>query len=334
MASDEGTGGGHAATTPPGLGGPEGPVAPILPTGAEPPPAGTASALEVHARPRRRRTVLTVGALVAGAVAAAVAVPLTTGGGQSSSGAVADAVASTLTARTADVTFNATVQAAGTTVYLTGTGQADFAGNAMSLAAGATEWGHRTTLNEIVVNGTLYLGVPGLSTVEPGKTWVSLDVSAIQGSGASTLSPGAVGTANNPVAILRTLERAGGTVQQLGASTQGGTAVTGYRVVLDGAELAAQAAKEHLPEWLRQAESTIALTGMTLTVYVATTGLLHSMDIKTSASESGTPVVADETLAFSTFGTAVTVEAPSSTTVITMQQFLQATAGLGTEAQT
>jgi hypothetical protein len=74
----------------------------------------------------------------------------------------------------------------------------------------------------------LYERAPGVSTVEPGRSWITIDLSRL-GSAAGT-SAGALGTAGNPAVILQGLGQSTRAVVAVGPAVVDGTDVQEYRL--------------------------------------------------------------------------------------------------------
>lgn len=287
-------------------------------------------AAPVTAPPSSRRAVRTLSGLLALLVAAAVALPVLGGRAPDPAAALVAAVDSTLGRHTSDLSLQATVSAGSQALAMTGTGQVDYAGHRLSLDVTAHGPGSSPTaggaaslhVRELLLGGTLYEQVPGMGSVAPGKSWVSLGLATVGASGAAASPTGGWGAAANPLDLLPLLQKTGGTVQALGQSTQGGQTVTGYRVTWDRTALASQLAKADLPSYLRAAQSSLDLGGMTLTLEVAGTGLLSSLAVDLHGTAGGSAFSMTLDMAFSTFGTAVDISAPPATQVLTFRQFL------------
>jgi hypothetical protein len=169
-------------------------------TGLVPPPMQPA-------RKRRGLIAAMVGIVVAAALAATLV--LVPGGGPNAEAAAAvlRAVNGTLADKTAHVRLDMQVSAGAVSMTGSGSGDIDMNQNAMQVQLSMAAGGQSLDLRVIYLGGTVYEGVPGLSQLEPGKSWVSLDLSALT---QSTPSPtGAFGLGNNPTAMLRLLAQRG-----------------------------------------------------------------------------------------------------------------------------
>jgi len=268
-------------------------------------------------------------------VAFGVALPLVDKGPSPTAGSaravLQSAVTSTLGKTTAHITMSGTTNVEGHTATVTGSGELDFAAHSVEVQVGSTVAGHQTTVQEIFDGTTLYLDVPGLSSLAPGKSWVSVNLSSTATSNGLT----SFGTVSNPTSFLALLQQEGATVRSLGPSTQGGTQVQGYQVTLDKNAIESELSKEaaNLPAWLRSAVGSVGFNGLDATVYVDSAGLLRSEAVSFSMSIGGASTSVDETLTFSTYGAPVTIEPPPSASVVTFEQIAQRlSAGSGTTA--
>jgi hypothetical protein len=248
---------------------------------------------------------------------------------QSASATVINAVNSTVSDGTAHVTLSMNGQAVGTNVNATGAGGIDFADNALSLQVTAGVGGHQETLNEIYLGGVVYEAIPGLSTIAPGKSWVSIDLSALQKAAAQ--SPGADGLGSNPGVMLKVLAQQGNTVVPLGPSTVDGVPVNGYSVTVNTASVVQQLKKADLPAWMEESVSGLKVHDVKLRVFIDNSGLLRSYETQiTESTAAAGSITLDETLDFSDYGTPVTVTAPPAGQVESFQQLLQSV-GSGTQ---
>jgi hypothetical protein len=245
------------------------------------------------------------------------------GGSQSASAKVANAVTTSLNDRTAHVTMTLTGTVVGANVTGTGSGGIDFTNNAEQLQMTVGADGKQEPINAVYLGGVVYESLPGLSTLVPGKSWLSIDLSALKKEEAQDPSAGSLGS--NPAVMLQMLAQQGNTVVPLGPSTVDGTAVDGYSVTMDTSRVAQQIKKANLPAWMQQAVSGLKVHDAHVKVYVDHSGLLRSMvnQVSESTSLAGNASFT-ETLDFSDYGTPVTVTAPPASQVESFEQLLQA----------
>jgi hypothetical protein len=281
--------------------------------------------------PRRRRRRRLVTGLVALVLAATAGLVFAVDGGMSAEAeaAVIRSVNTTMANRTAHVSMNVAVSTPSGNVTGTGTGDIDFGQNAMQLDLTVGVPGHELQMQAVYLAGSIYEQIPGIGRLIPGKSWISLDLSSLGASGVR--SPSALGTGDNPAAMLRLLTEEGNTVVPLGSSTIGGTPVQGYSVSLDPASIKAQLANANLPAWMTTALSQVDVQNTTLKVFVDGSGLLRRFTLGlTETVSASVKVTVDENLDFSDYGAAVNVTAPPPDQVASFSQFLQDAQASGT----
>jgi hypothetical protein len=289
------------------------------------PPSPTTSPLwpppqPVRARRPRRSLLALVGAA---AVAVVVVALLVVGGGGGNAGAVVvNAVNSTLGDKTAAITMEMHGSAGGQDVDLSGSGAVDFTSNAMKLGMTVPADGQQIQVQVIYVGNTVYVAVPGLGQLAPGKSWLSVDLSSVSPSAAAG-STGGLGAGGNPAAMLRLLAERGNTVKPLGASTLDGVSVQGYSVSVGQSALQSELASGDVPSWMRQAMSNVNLGALDFDVFVDGQGRLRRESMSMQMSAGSVPVSFTMALDFSDYGSPVDVSAPPAGQVLDMQQFLQ-----------
>jgi hypothetical protein len=268
---------------------------------------------------------------VGAVVALVVSAVLVFGGGTSAEAAVLNAVNTTMADKTAHITLTVSANGDGQAINATGTGGIDFTQSAMQLQMPISVDGQQITLQEIYSGDTLYEGIPGLDQLEPGKSWLSLDLSSIvKAAGQDSTS-----VFNNPAAMLRVLGQQGNTVTSLGASTVDDVSVQGYEVTISPAALRADLAKADLPSWMRQAMANVSPGVEHVKVYVDSQGLLRREALNIQMSLGSSPLAMTALVDFSAYGAPVSVSAPPADQVVSFQQFLQdAQAALGSQTST
>ena len=241
------------------------------------------------------------------------------GSGKSAEAAVIDSVNTTMADQTAHVTMNLAVSTPSANVTGSGTGGIDFGQNAMQLQMTVGVSGQELQMQAVYVAGSIYEQIPDLGQLIPGKSWISLDLSSLGVSGGQSSS--ALGSGNNPTAMLRLLTQQGNTVVPLGSSKIGGTPVQGYSVTLDPAAIKAQLAHANLPSWMATALSQLNVQNTTLMVYVDGSGLLRRFSLDLTETVATVKVTVDESLDFADYGAAVNVTAPPPDQVASFGQF-------------
>jgi hypothetical protein len=290
---------------------------------------GTETGLPESLAPKKRsRGPLAVMVSIVVVILLVVGAVVIFGNSESASAEVINAVNSTLSNGTAHVTMNISGQAVGTNVSGTGSGSIDFTNNALELQMSIEADGQQVPVTAIYLGGMVYETIPGLSTITPGKSWVSIDLSALQN--ATKANPSSQGLGNDPGVMLQMLARQGNTVVPLGPSTVGGVAVNGYSVTVNPASIEQQIKNANLPSWMQQAVKSLKVHDIAMKVYVDNAGLLRSFEVQTSESSGAAGTVSiDETLDFSDYGTSVSVTAPPAGQVESFQQLEQAAATQG-----
>jgi hypothetical protein len=253
----------------------------------------------------------------------AVILPIVGSTATADAAVVVSATKATLAARTAHLDLSATVTADGQTVTLTGSGDVDFSQPAATLTIGGSLAGQSASFSEIVIGTTTYEQIPQLSTIEPGKSWISADLGAFEKS-ASAQSP----LSNvDPAYTLGLLDQQGAAVTSLGTSTVGGVYCNGYEVNISNAQI--QSELQKLPSWMQQSVAQLNFSGITLDVYVAVgSNELHRIAISTQVGANGHTVGVNIDEDFSQYGEAVSIAAPPDYEVVSLTQFLQ-DAGVG-----
>jgi len=182
-------------------------------------------------------------------------------------------------------------------------------------------------LKEVFVGDTIYLSLPQLAGLVPGKPWIS-----------QPLTPAALIAPRNsdPDALLAMLGASGNQVVSLGASDIDGTAVDGYRVTVRPAGLEARLAMAGLPAGITAAAEHAAGTSSdAVTVYVADgTGQVRRLVTNVDLSLGSHPVVAAVTEDFGSYGTPAAVSPPPAGQVQTLSQFQSAVQGAAPKVTT
>jgi hypothetical protein len=269
-----------------------------------------------------KRPLVGIAAALVVVLAVVSSLVLVIGGGKSAEAEVITAVDSTLADHTAHMNMTYSAGPANSSVTGSGSGAVNFSQNALELHMTVSAAGHEVPMDASYLGGVAYLNIPGLDQLVPGKSWISIDFSALQQ--ASSQNPGTMGATNNPSAMLRVLAQQGNTVVPLGSSTVDGVAVQGYSVTFNAASIRSHLNQGHLPSWMQQALSNVNFEGMGAKVFVDDPGLLRRMTVHmTMTAGSSGPVTMDESLDFSDYGTPVSVSAPPPDQVLSFEQFLQ-----------
>ncbi len=261
-------------------------------------------------RPSRRRWILLAGAAVVVLVVVAVGAYLAFGASSSSAGGsaqVAKAAHHILHKKSVDVSLTVKVVSTGSS-DLTGSGAFDLASDSGTMTMTPVDGGSRGTEQMLFVGQTVYVSFSNVSVLEPGKRWISADVTEL-GSASSAIGSDAssiVKILGNPAASVQQLESSGLTVTSLGSSTYDGTPVQGYRVVLNGSAVDGVSAGSHSSE----------------TIYVTSKHhLLVAIVVPVTVDTSGGPFPETLTLSFTNYGTPVSVATPAPSEVVSLGQY-------------
>ncbi len=279
-------------------------------------------------RPRRRGVLVGAGVSLAAVIALVVGLVGTAGNpttsATGSSGAVVlTSARSTLAAKTADLHLSLVMRVPGAgQVTGTGDGVVDFGADSGQVTVRYTglpqEGGSQLT--EIFVGPTLYLSIPGISDVVPGKSWISEPVSS-----SSSMTPGS----SNPAAMFQLLTEQGDTVSTLGPSTIDGEAVHGYHVSINEATIEQELAHSGVPSAeMQQAESMFGSAGLEMSVFIGDGDhLLRRITFSMHLTVRSLSLSAEATEDISNYGTPVSITTPPADQVVPLSQFMQAAAG-------
>lgn len=282
-------------------------------------------------QPRRRRPsatlVLSVLVVVLIAFGAAVYVARTVGQHpQGASATLTAAVGNTIADRTADMSVTTSVSLGSQTITATGSGVVDFGDNSSEVELSTQALGQRISEQSISVGGTVYVDPPGVSTVVPGKSWISIDIgNASAGPSGLTSGSAAEGTGDNPAGMLQLLRQRGATVTALGPSTVTGVPVQGYSVTFSPTQIQTMLNSASVPAWLRGMLSTITVGGIDDHVYIDGSGHLRLVTMNFTETVGGSRTVTmHQSFELSDYGLPVTITAPPAIDVVTFSTFLKA----------
>ncbi len=285
--------------------------------------AGTADFVAPLPRSHRsthRRSLIGAGATIAVVVALVCGVALhtatTTAVPVTPSRAVLLSAQTGLADKTADLQLSMSIHVPnGDSITASGSGSVDFSSNAAQLGvqyAGLPQL-NGAQLREVIVGGSLYISMPGISQVASGKSWVSTPL------GTDSITPGS----SNPGSMLQLLASQGNTVIPLGPSTIEGTPVRGYDVDISTADFSRELSRLNLPASLDQQMQTVfGSAGLRMTVYVGDANdLIRQVGFTMNLSVDGSTVSAVETEDITNYGVPVAISAPPPSQVLNLQQF-------------
>lgn len=245
---------------------------------------------------------------------------------------VRQSAAKTLAERTADLTLSGSVQTAGHTATIGGTGAINFSTNDMELSLSIGSPGQLLTERELAVDGNLYLtySISGLTPAKltGGRDWIEMPTSQYG-------SVNLVGS--DPLSSLSLAEQQGIDIRSIGTKVIEGQSCTGYVITPTKAALLASVRAEFTKLGYSQAminqEVSLeqAMLPPAITVWLDAQGLMRemSMELGVQTSGSGTAVSVTLDIYVSYYGTPVQVTAPAPSDVISFQSFLKATGAKG-----
>ncbi|MHB8220953.1 MAG: hypothetical protein ACYDHU_11640 [Acidimicrobiales bacterium] len=241
-------------------------------------------------------------------------------------------MSNTVASHTADVTITSSETVAGRTISFTGSGGIDFGDNAAELELSAQFLGQKFSEESISLGGTVYVNPPGVSTLFPGKSWMSIDLgtAATTPVGGAPPSASSDGMGDNPAGMLELLQQQGASVTPLGPSTVTGVPVQGYSVTFSPAQIQSLMEKAAVPAWMRNMLSALKVSGIDDHVYVDSTGHLRLVTMAFSESVTGSQAVTvNQSIQLSRYGAPVSISAPPTNAVVPFQTFLGALKHLG-----
>jgi hypothetical protein len=204
----------------------------------------------------------------------------------------------------------------GATVSAAGSGAVDFTNDACQLDvtySGAAQVAGMQ-LHELFVGGSFYLSMPAISTVVPGKSWVSGTTA-----GTTSITPGS----SDPASVLTLLAQEGDSVRPAGSTAIDGVAVRAYDVEITPNAISRRLRTANLPAGvLQQVKGMFGRSGLHLTVYVGqATNLIRRITIAMNLSLDGATVNGTVTEDLTNYGVPVVINAPPASQVISLQQF-------------
>jgi hypothetical protein len=280
---------------------------------------GSGDALNVvPKRSRRRRTIAVslVGVcLVVAVTGTAFALSSSKPSSAGAAVVVRRALDTTLATNSLAFTLSESVDAAGTTIALSGNGECDLSsalcGMTMDYSGVLSSAG---TIHVVYSGGTVYLNLGSALSGLLSTPWISLPVS-------NSSSSASLGVSASPLAGLSLLASEGATVTNDGSVTENGQSMTQYTVSVDSSQakhlITANAA--NLPSWMTNAASKFSSGTVVQTVDIDAAGRLGYLGENVNETVAGTTVGVniDETVTGYGVPVAVTVPPASQVTSIT-----------------
>jgi predicted lipoprotein with Yx(FWY)xxD motif len=264
-------------------------------------------------RSRRGRTVAIsiVGVcLVVGVTGGAFALSSAKNSSAGAAVVVRRALDTTLATNSLAFTLSESVNAASTTIAVSGNGECDLSsalcGVTMDYSGVLSSAG---TIRVIYSGGTVYLNVGSALTGLLSTPWVSIP--------AGNSDSASLGVSASPIAGLSLLASQGATVTNDGSVTENGQSMTQYTVSVDASTvqrlISSNAAK--LPTWMTSAASKFSSGTVVETVDVDAAGRLGYLGAKVNETVAGTSVGVNIAETVTGYGVPVNVTVPPSSEV-------------------
>jgi hypothetical protein len=250
-------------------------------------------------------------------VGAGVVVYALNGNGTNPTNAVETAVTNLHRAKTAQIALQLSVAAGGQVVRISGNGETNVVTNATNetiiynLGAGSF------SARAIIDGSTAYFNYGAeVNRVDPGKSWVSMNVGQAGASGSQS-----TGIYSDPNAMVAVLSSRDTVVRALGASNVNGISVQGYSIELGRAGIDHILSSGSFPSDLKNELSTAQFSRLDYTAYVDASNRLS--DVRTAADYSidGTQFTAHGDMALSDYGVHVAISDPPASEVVSFQEF-------------
>ena len=222
------------------------------------------------------------------------------------------------TARIAETT---TMRSPGMSMSVTAAGAFDFARSRGMISMRAP-----VGMTEIFIPPTTYIKVPGGAgaPVPHGKSWVAVDAGTAGGPMGSLFGPFG-GESSNPADLLSSLTAISTSVTRLGTATVRGVQVTGYRVNIDPAKVAARLPRARRAGF-RDFASILGNGSIPVDVWVDGQNLVRQLRVTLHLpGGTGAPAHAQivQTTDFSDYGAPVHVTAPPAAQVASLSQLMK-----------
>ncbi len=235
--------------------------------------------------------------------------------------AVSGAVAAALNANTAHLSLHGAI---GGSSSISGTGSIDFSTGALSATLTGPLGSSPGTIDVVYASSTVYVQIPQLSQIDPGKSWLAIDVRSLakdqQVSGLPTLGA-------DPAAALRLLEAQGNKVTPLGASTVDGQSVTGYAIDYNVPAIENDLRNAQLPAADQALINDLKVSNATAQVYIDSSDELVRVSNALGISVAGHSGATTASVDFTDYGAPVSIKAPPPGEVVRFSQFLQSLGG-------
>jgi hypothetical protein len=270
----------------------------------------------MRTRSRALAVVLSLSALslAAAACGSSSASPSTTSttAARSPSAALLAAVHSSASQSSADIGMRVNATVGSKAIQVAAHGTVDLASSAMQMTmafVGVPEFSG-TTISLILVDGTVYVSFPQISTIAPGKTWIAAPVSSSTTSGVQF---------SNASDLLKMLAAKGAVVTKSGVGTIGSTPVTQYSVTIPPGAITSQIQGLKIPASDSAEVEQIAQGGITFHVFVTPANQIRRLSLQMAVPASSSTPAGKESIVldFTNYGVPVSISAPPASEVAT-----------------
>jgi len=237
---------------------------------------------------------------------------------------ITQAAQRTLAERSAYMTLSGTIQIGSQWASITGSGEANFSGNAATFSFTGGTNGTSVTEKEIMVGGDLYLtetvNGTSFSQITGGPEWIRIPAKQSATANVSGF---------DPRMSLSALEQQGNSVRSLGTEFIGGVTCSGYAVTINPKAMIAALQKEHaasgLPAGTADSDKKLVqgMSPLTLTVWLDANRFIRQMSLNVQMNELGTSDSASIVIDLSRLGAPVHITAPAQPDTISYKALVQ-----------
>ncbi len=269
---------------------------------------------------RRRTLVIAVAGVLLVVTITGVAVALTGSKAPSAGAAVVvrQALDSTLATNSVAFALSETVNAANTTVAISGTGQCDLSsalcGVTMNYSGPLASAG---TIRTVFSGGNVYLSLGTAMSGLVSTPWISIPI--------SNSNTASLGISQSPLSGLSLLASEGATVTNDGSVTENGQTMTQYTVTIDAsqAQHLVTSATSKLPSWMAAAAAKVSPGTVVETVDIDAAGRLGYVSANVSSTVAGTTVSVTSSETVTGYGVPITVVVPPASQVTSITSLSQ-----------
>jgi hypothetical protein len=231
---------------------------------------------------------------------------------------VAASVNDAIASKTASMNLTTDISSASGDITASGPGVIDFTRDAVSVRFEMHVDSQSLPVTAVYLGGTIYEEIPGLDQLEPGKSWLSIDLSGVANAGTGMFAGG-----GNPAAMLALLTERGAVVKPTGRAVIDGVQTKSYQVTIPPAVIERDLRTSQLPPWMKAAAENVSFSGAGETVYIDHSNRLRRYEIDMSVAAQGQNSTIKETVDLSNYGTPANIAAPPASATVGFEQFLK-----------